>query len=279
MKHTTLGRQDFRLIRQEGLIYVDKTDALCAIARRGGVRFISRPRRFGRSLAIGTLDALFRGDRELFTGLWAERNWDWTQKSPVLRFSFVMADYRSSGLRESIERRITRLAEECGVTLEKEGNASRFRELIGKLYDREGPVVVLVDEYDKPLIDYVDDLPTAQRNGATLREFYSGLQGLEEKLRLVFLTGVSKFYFNHIFSGLNALDLSAQPEYGTAFGYTQEELERYFAEHIQAAAGEFGGREALLAKMEEWFGGYCWGGSSRVYAPHSVMTFLRQRRF
>ena len=280
MEKLPLGLQDFGGLRRGGFLYVDKTEDIFRLATGGKYYFLSRPRRFGKSLLVSTLSALFRGERALFEGLWVEPHWDWQQRHPVIHLGFSSMGYREIGLTRAIAARLEEIAAHHGLTLRAEGNTLRFRELIEQLSRAHGRVVVLIDEYDKPILDYLDDLPRARAHREELKSFYSVLKDADAHLRFVLLTGVSKFSRVSIFSELNNLtDLTLHPDYTTLLGYTQPELEHFFADRLEALAPRFGGRASLLNEIKRWYNGYSWDGEHYVYNPYSVLSFFDQRRF
>jgi hypothetical protein len=282
-KKLPLGLQDFRGIIEDGYKYVDKTRYLYALATTGKYFFLSRPRRFGKSITVSTLHELYSGSRELFQGLWIEDKWDWNKKHPVLRLSLTSIGFQSIGLRPALLQEISLIAEAQGITLKSEGLAARFRELIGAMAAGGHKTVVLVDEYDAPILHYLGTkLEQAVENREILREFYTVLKDCDTLLELVFLTGVSKFSKTGIFSGLNNLvDLSMHPAFATMLGYTQEELESNFSEEIEAAAVALQlPRAQLLDKMREWYNGYRFEEHApRVYNPVSVNNFFSRNKF
>ena len=275
-----VGLQSFQVIRTGGYLYVDKTALLHRLVTEGKYYFLSRPRRFGKSLTVSTLAELFRGQRDLFTGLWIDDQWDWTQTNPIIHLSLNSLGYKEIGLEKALALRLNKIAAQYGFSLQSEANSLRFQELIEQLHRSFGPAVVLIDEYDKPIIDYLDDLPRAEHHRDLLKSFYSVLKDADPHLRLVLLTGVSKFSQVSIFSELNNLaDLTLHPEYATLLGYTQAELEHYFAERLSELAPHFGGKDALLHRIKEWYNGYSWDGVNYVYNPFSVLSFFSQKQF
>jgi PAS domain-containing protein len=282
-KKLPLGLQDFRKIIENGFLYVDKTEYVFRIASNPGAYFLSRPRRFGKSITVAILHELYSGSRELFQGLWIEDKWDWNKKHPVLRLSLTSIGFQSIGLRPALLQEISLIAEAQGITLKSEGLAARFRELIGAMAAGGHKTVVLVDEYDAPILHYLGTkLEQAVENREVLREFYTVLKDCDTLLELVFLTGVSKFSKTGIFSGLNNLvDLSMHPAFATMLGYTQEELESNFSEEIEAAAVALQlPRPQLLDKMREWYNGYRFEEHApRVYNPVSVNNFFSRNKF
>jgi len=281
-KKLPLGLQDFRKIIENGFLYVDKTAYLYQLAANPGAYFLSRPRHFGKSITIATLHELYNDSRELFDGLWIQDKWDWSRKNPVLRISFTAISYQSIGLRDAIEQELRLIATQHNLALHARGVGAQFRELIAQM-SVNGKVVVLIDEYDAPIIHYLGkDLEQAKENREILKELYTVLKDADPLLELVFLTGVSKFSKTGIFSGLNNLtDLTMHPEYATMLGYTQAELEHNFPEEIEAAAQAQGRtREALLEEMRSWYNGYRFHyQGEKVYNPVSVNLFFDRKEF
>lgn len=277
-----LGLQDFRKIIEHHLLYVDKTPYLYQMTAQPGAYFLSRPRRFGKSITIATLQELYSGSRELFKGLWIEDKWDWNKKHPVIRISFKDINFEQRGLESPLADRMEEIAARYGVVLKAPTARDRFRELATTL-SQTAKVVVLIDEYDAPITHYLGkELPQAIENRDFLRGFYSVLKEADHLLEFVFITGVSKFSKVGIFSGLNNLqDLTFHPQYATMLGYTQEELEHNFENHIAAAAAKMGlGREAFMAKVKDWYNGYRFEESAEtVYNPVSLNSFFNVGKF
>jgi hypothetical protein len=278
LQELPLSKQSFRAIRSEGFLYVDKTEYIWRMARVSKQYFLSRPRRFGKSLTCETLQSLFLGQKQLFEGLWIYDNWDWSKEYPVLHIRFNKIGYLENGLVFALNDLINDFAKEHGITLEKEGYSQRFKELITKLWTEGRGVVVLVDEYDKPLIDYLnqDDLHTAKENQQILKTFYSVLKGSEDYLRFLLITGVSKFSRVSVFSDLNHLtDISMHQHFVALTGYTQQEVENNFNPHLLDAAMKEGlDVPTLIQKIKIWYDGYTWDGKTHVYNPFSFMSFL-----
>ena len=280
MEKLPIGLQNFSKLRDSQYLYVDKTEYLYRLTQTSGYYFLSRPRRFGKSLLVSTLAALFRGEEAVFNNLWIKNRWDWTQKNPVIHLSMSSLGYRDIGLTKALALRLDKIAASFGLTLTTEGNTLRFQELIEQLSAQQGQVVVLVDEYDKPIIDFLDDLPQAYRHRDELKSFYSVLKDADPYLRMVLLTGVSKFSRVSIFSELNNLqDLTLHPDYATMLGYTQAELRHSFNERLDQLAPRFGDRAALERRIKEWYNGYTWDGEHYVYNPFSILSFFSQRQF
>ncbi|MEY4977985.1 MAG: hypothetical protein RLZZ352_255, partial [Pseudomonadota bacterium] len=226
-KRLPIGRQTLSLLLQEGCYYADKTGYAVDLAQTGNYYFLSRPRRFGKSLLLDTFKELFQGNAALFKGLAAETRWDWSQQHPVIRISFSDGVLQSrAGLDAAIRDllRINRMALQLPepADLAPDYLAGNLRELIVQAHQMSGQrVVVLIDEYDKPILDNITHRERATDMREGLKNLYSVLKGADEHLRFVFITGVSKFSKVSLFSGLNNLeDITISPRYSALCGYT-----------------------------------------------------------
>ncbi|MCJ8272516.1 MAG: AAA family ATPase, partial [Psychrosphaera sp.] len=222
-----LGTQTFSKIIEDQLLYVDKTAIIGELLRGGSVYFLSRPRRFGKSLLISTLDALFSGRKELFEGLAiADTDYDFVTY-PVMKLEFAKDEFNTAdNLRSYISNTINRMARRYNIELIEETYNQRFDELLGKLYEQTGQkVVVLIDEYDKPILNNLKNKPVLDEIKQVMSAFYGAIKSMDEYLRFVFITGVSKFAKVSIFSGMNSLtDLTMHKRYATLCGITEQEL-------------------------------------------------------
>ncbi len=276
LPHLPIGIQNFEKLRTEGLLYIDKTRQIHQLLNAAGYYFLSRPRRFGKSLTLSTIRAIFEGKRELFKGLWIEDQWDWSQVHPVIHLSFSSIGYRTLGLEAAIEAELQAISTRWGIVLYETRIDRQFEELIQQLSQRDGRVVLLIDEYDKPLIDYLDDIPLAKTNQQVMKTFYSVIKDSDAYLQFLLITGVSKFSKVSIFSDLNNLkDLTIDRHYAALTGYTQTELEHHF-EPYMSEVEEYQGlsRAELLEQIREWYNGYSWDGRTRVYNPFSILNFF-----
>ncbi len=269
-KYYPVGIQDFDKLRSQNYVYVDKTTYVWQMAERGGYYFLSRPRRFGKSLLVSTLEYLFRGRKELFEGLYIADKWDWTQTNPVIKISFSNIGHKDLGLYEAISRSLDQTAQKYNIELQADFNAGQFNELIIKLATQYGKVVILIDEYDKPIIDYLGTndagMAKAIENRDILKSFYSILKDADQYLKMVFITGVSKFSKVSIFSDLNNLsELSIDDRFGGICGITQTELDSYFKEELTIFDPN---------KIKKWYNGYHWGLGESVYNPFSLLNFF-----
>jgi Predicted AAA-ATPase/PD-(D/E)XK nuclease superfamily len=272
-----VGQQYFKSIIKGKAIYIDKTEYiydLCHPIDKG--YFLSRPRRFGKSLTLDTIAELFSGNKELFKGLWIEDKWDWSDTYPIIRMSLDSIGHKI-GLEKALVKNLNKIARPFGVSLENTNAGLAFEELIEAVVEKTGKqVVILIDEYDRPIIDYIDpyNLSKANEQRDILKDFFSILKDASNHIRLLFITGVSKFARVSIFSDLNHLiDLTLDPQYVALCGYTQAELEHYFAPYFNVMPPE------TLEKMKLWYNGYSWDGETFVYNPFSVLKFFWQKKY
>ncbi len=284
MQVLPLGIQTFSEIIERDNLYVDKTQHIHALLGAGKYFFLSRPRRFGKSLLLSTIKSIYLGRKDLFKGLWIENKWDWEQVHPVIHLGFSSMGYREIGLEAAISRRIQEQARDLNIRLTVEGASGLFYELIQKTAKQYGnKVVLLIDEYDKPLIDYLapEEIEQAKTNQQILKAFYSVIKDSDVYLEFLLITGVSKFSKVSIFSELNNLrDISLKPAYADLVGITQQEMEQNFEPFLREAELAFQiNRPELLAKIKEWYNGYSWNGETSLYNPWSLMSFMETRIF
>ena len=273
MQKLPIGIYTFSEIITEGYYYVDKTYYIYQLAQAGKYYFLSRPRRFGKSLFLDTLKCAFEGREELFKGLYLENNWDFEKAYPVLCFSLGRG--RVSSLEElntNILSMLDAQAEKQGIECKNELVANRFAELIQKVYAKTGRrVVILIDEYDKPILDNLEDGQKAEQMRDGLMNFYSVIKDSDCYIEFCFITGVSKFSRVSIFSDLNNLeDISLDSRMGAICGYTQSELENTFAERLPGVD---------LDELATWYNGYNFMGEENVYNPFDVLLFFRENKF
>jgi len=280
MRKYPIGLQSFKDIREDKYLYVDKTSLIHALIESGKYFFLSRPRRFGKSLLLSTIKEIFSGKKELFRGLWIEDQWHWERKHPVIHLRFSKMPYELIGLELAISQELDRLAKELGYSLEETNIKDKFTELIRKAASRE-KVVILVDEYDKPIVDFLDEIPKAEENRAIFRSFYSVLKDADEYIRFLLITGVSRFSKVSIFSGLNNIeDISLSEPMNDLVGITQAELESNFEPELEALAKKFGVEyKEILEETKYWYNGYSWTGPHTLYNPFSLLLLFKQQRF
>ncbi len=269
MKKLPIGIQTFSKIIENDFVYVDKTEiALRLIKDGGGYYFLSRPRRFGKSLFLDTLKEIFEGNKELFKGLYIYDKWDWEDRYPVLRISL------GSGVNKTQEQLNDHLSwvmedaeRDLGIKCNRDSNAKKcFKELLIAAYNKFGKkVVILIDEYDKPILDNITDRETAEVMRDVMKDFYGVIKDNDVYIRLVFITGVSKFSKMNLFSGLNNLaDITLNPNYGEICGYTHKDLLQVFNEHLEGVD---------LEDVRQWYNGYNYF-ANKVYNPFDILLFI-----
>ncbi len=282
MKKLPLGIQTFSKLIKNDCLYVDKTRHIAELIQAGDYLFLSRPRRFGKSLLVSTLSEIFAGNKELFQGLYIYDKIKW-QPHPVIVIDFNGISFNDEEvLKASLSSFLDNVADEHEIVLSKTFVKEKFAELIKKIAKKtHQKVVILIDEYDKPIVNYIEDIKKAAKNREILRDFFGVLKYSDAFLRFVFLTGVSKFARVSIFSDLNNLrDITLSPQFATLLGYTQNELETYFAQHIQTLCFELGIKKApLLAQIKTWYNGYSWDAKHQLYNPFSILNLFAERRF
>ena len=277
MKKLPIGKQDFESLINGNYVYVDKTEIIYNLISSGSVYFLSRPRRFGKSLLVSTLKEIFSGNKELFKGLWIYDKHTF-KKHPIIHIDFSEISKRDIPLKEAIIGALNKIAAENGVAISDKDCGQSFNELIKELSKSE-KVVILIDEYDKPIIDYMTQIDTAIAHRDILKNFYSVLKPNDEHIEFLFITGVSKFSKVSIFSDLNHLhDISMHEKYTTLTGYTLEELNTYFKEEIELLKIRFDAGD-VMEKIKLWYNGYSWDGIQFVYNPFSMLNFFSQQRF
>ncbi len=268
-----IGIQTFREIREQNHYYVDKTAYMRQLVDGGKHYFLSRPRRFGKSLLLDTLKDLFEGNAPLFEGLDIYDHWDWSVRYPVVRIDFSNGDY---GLPDHLQANVMEqlAAIECRerVTSEYATAPGRFAHLIEALHRQTGrPVVVLIDEYDKPILDALEESDIARANRDFLRGLYATIKDNDAHIAFVFLTGVSKFSKVSLFSGLNNLkDITLDARYSALCGYTDADLDTVFAPELPGLDRD---------EIRRWYNGYSWLGEDKVYNPFDILLLFDRRRF
>ncbi len=270
LKKLPIGISTFSRIIEENYLYIDKTKEAYELIDDYKYAFLSRPRRFGKSLFIDTLQEIFEGNKRLFEGLYIYNKWDFEDKYPVIKIGFG-GDLRS---KEEVHHTIYELLKENQKRLEIEcefqkNPSSCFRELIQKAYEKyQKPVVILIDEYDKPIIDNLDQMEVAKVNREILKSLYVIMKDNDRYIKFAFLTGVSKFSKASIFSGLNNLeDISLTPKFGTVCGYTQKDIETTFLPYLEGVD---------LEELQKWYNGYNFL-NDRVYNPFDILLFIKNR--
>ncbi|WP_129409844.1 ATP-binding protein [Marinitoga lauensis] len=280
MKKLPIGVQDYKKIIEGNYVYVDKTKYIYDLISSEVPIFLSRPRRFGKSLTVSTLYYIFKGEKELFKDTYIYDKWDF-KEYPIIRINLLdVATDNEERMKKSLTKILKLEAERNGVNIEEEDYKFAFNELIIKL-SKKGKVVILVDEYEKPILDNINNKEKAERYREILRDFYVSIKSKDEYIKFVFLTGITKFTKTGVFSALNNLnDISLNKKYSQMLGYTQEELEHYFKEHIKETSKEMGiSEEELLKGLKEYYNGFSFDGEHYVYNPFSILKFFEEKEF
>lgn len=271
-KQLPIGIQTLSKIREGNYYYIDKTELALSLINNGTHYFLSRPRRFGKSLFIDTLKEIFEGNQKLFKGLAIDSQWDWSVKYPVLRLSFGSGQFSiKENLQQQVEEQLRELEKSAGLEPDSISCSGRLKELIKHLAQQAGqPVVVLIDEYDKPMLDALEQPEIAKANRDFLRGFYATIKDYDAHIRFSFLTGVSKFSKVSLFSGLNNLnDITLDRRYSSLCGYTDDDIDQVFAPELEGLD-----RQAI----RDWYNGYHWLGEG-VYNPFDILQLFDKREF
>ena len=279
-----IGIQSFEEIRNGGFVYVDKTALIYRLAASGQYYFLSRPRRFGKSLLVSTMETYFSGRKELFEGLAMESlEKDWTEY-PVLHLDLTGSSYTDiSHLKVSLDQHLRKWESLYDVTPMSEEVSSRFKDIIDAAYRKTGQkVVILIDEYEKPIIDNIDNPELMEQFRRELQGFYSVIKGKDNAIRFAFLTGVTKLGKMSIFSGLNNLnDISMDPRYADICGITEDELKSTFGESVEelARANELS-VDDCYKKLAQMYDGYHFTENSvGIYNPFSLLNTFNSGKF
>ncbi|MCE0733724.1 ATP-binding protein [Halomonas sp. G15] len=275
-KRLPIGIQTFSEIIEGGYYYVDKTPVIERLVQQNKYYFLSRPRHFGKSLLLDTLHCLFEGRQDLFAGLYIHDRWDWEQTHPVVRLSFGSRVMRN---REELDARIRHQLRKSREHLDlpttpKADIPGEFSDLLELAHQATGqPVVVLIDEYDKPILDNIIDPERARELREGLKNLYSVLKDTDPHLHLVLITGVSKFSKVSLFSGLNNLnDITLDAPFSTICGYTDDDIDTVFAPELPGLDRD---------TIRTWYNGYRWGDAevASVYTPFDVLLLFQKREF
>ena len=267
-----IGIQTFREIREENYYYVDKTALMQRLIDEGKHYFLSRPRRFGKSLFLDTLKELFEGNEPLFEGLHIHDHWDWSVRHPVLRLDFGSGNFKEPGyVQANVMTQLHTIAEDAGIASHYDTAPECFGDLIRVLHRQVGQrVVVLVDEYDKPILDALEVPEVARANRDFLHGLYSTIKSNDAHVKFTFLTGVSKFSKVSLFSGLNNLkDITLDVRYSAICGYTDADLDTVFAPELPGLDRD---------EIRRWYNGYSWLGEE-VYNPFDILLLFDKRQF
>ena len=273
-----IGMSGFSSIRSMNLIYVDKTDLIYTMLEESSRIFFARPRRFGKSLLVSTLEELFSGHAEHFKNLKIEKLWTDTEKYRVVHidFSFIMLESTTEAMQTYFDEMLMMDFAKAGFTYNKDDFISPLGQLSSWLGKQDGDIVLLVDEYDSPLTENLENEELFSYAKRLLSEFFAVVKFRDNAFRLVFVTGIAKF--GRDLTSMNQLvDISMKSRYGTLLGFTEDELEQYFGWFLdRSAQARHESVQELLYDMREMYGGWCFDdeAKARVYAPWSVLNFL-----
>ena len=269
-----IGIQSFRRLRERDCYYVDKTPHIKRLLDMGDHYFLSRPRRFGKSLLVDTLRELFEGNEPLFRGLDIHQGWDWSVRHPVVRLSFDGSYSEPGNLHSNVISQLAMIEQDAGLDRAPSARTGpdRLQSLLRRLHRATGQrVAVLVDEYDKPILDVIDRPEMAMANRDYLRGLYGIIKGSADDVRFTFVTGVSMFSRVSLFSGLNNLrNISLDPNYASICGYTDGDLDRVFAPELPGLDRD---------EVRAWYNGYHWLGDERLYNPFDLLLLFETRNF
>ena len=270
LKNLPLGISTLSKLLENNCIYVDKTEYAYNLTSQSGAFFLSRPRRFGKSLFVDTLKEIFEGNQKLFEGLYIYDKWDWSKKYPVIKLDFAAGGGKS---KEELDLRLSALLQQnkdrLGVHYDSLDLEDNFSKLISEVASKYGQrVVVLVDEYDKPMLDNLKEPLVAAEIRDALKGFYGVLKEQDANLQFVFMTGVTKFSKVSLFSGVNQLkDITISKSYSSICGYTDNDLQERFSEYLAGSDPE---------EVKKWYNGYSWTGFDTVYNPYDILLFLSE---
>lgn len=268
-----IGIQSFRDLREGGYYYVDKTDYALSLVTSGKHYFLSRPRRFGKSLFVDTLENLFEGNETLFKGLAIHERWDWSVKSPVIRLDFAHGDFTLPDyLNSNVLAQLEEIAMQADIAIKYDTAFERFKYVIDELKRQRGQqVAVLIDEYDKPIVDALSNQDLARKHRNYLRGLYSVLKSADNSIRFSLITGISKFSKVSLFSSLNNLkDITLNPNYANICGYTELDLDTTFKLELSGLDRD---------EIRDWYKGYSWLGEERVYNPYDILFLFDTHNF
>jgi hypothetical protein len=281
-KKLPIGIQAFSVLREEDYLYIDKTEFIYKMKSSGKVYFLSRPRRFGKSLLVSTLDELFSGRKELFEGLYIYDKWDWTKQFPVIRIDWTRINHSTPDeMKNGMCRYLRNIALRYQITIKGDTPIDCFDELIFTLNrTTKQKVVILIDEYDKPITSHLNSVHFEVMRD-DVHNFYQVMKGSDDAIEFIFITGVSKFSGLAVFSALNnPEDITMDSDYAAICGYTQEELESYFADYFDDLTENINmNRNEVLDEIKVWYNGYSWDGKTPIYNPVSTLLLFKKRDF
>ena len=283
-KKLSTGVQNIQDFVRENMIYVDKTEKIYELMQLGKHNFIVRPRRFGKSLLLDTIAAIYEGSKEQFQGTWVYDNIDWAAETrPTLRIDFTLIESDACSLEQGLQAYLQPITEDLGLNLTGSSAKDMFKRIIEHL-GKTKPIAILIDEYEMAVTDLVGkDEAKLEQHIFTLKKFYGTMKGSGRYIHRTYITGVTKIGQIGILSDLNMLsDLTLDERFTTLLGYTEAELRYYYAEYITEAARRYDCSEAdILGQIKHHYNGYSWDGKAenRVYNPFSIVNFFQSFQF
>ncbi len=271
LKKLPIGIQTFSEIINENMLYIDKTESIYNLLNNYKYVFLSRPRRFGKSLLMDTIHELYEGNENLFKGLYIEDKWDWDTQYPVIKISFNGGVYNKEELEKDLTEQLSLIYKNFGIKHNKnEAVKFQFSDLIIKAKEKFGNnVVILIDEYDKPLLDNLHKIEQAKIVRDGLKDFYTQIKDNDRNIKYAMLTGVSKFAKVSLFSGANNFkDISLQKRYSDICGYTQNDLETVFKDYL---------KDVDMLLLKKWYDGFKFNGDD-LYNPYDIMLFIKNNK-
>lgn len=284
MKRLAIGTQSFEKLINNDSLYIDKSRQIYQLVTEGNSYFLSRPRRFGKSLLLSTLESLFSGEKELFKDLWiAKSDYNW-KKFPVIKINMPScASINSENSLDSIlQGKLQRIACKHGIELKAMPAAQMLENFILSLSAKGQKVVILIDDYDRAIVDHIGNPETLQINRVILKDFYSVLRELDEHIHFSMLVGITNLARVSLFSNFSNLnDISLHKGYGSILGFTHEELLSSFNIYLNEIGLHLSlGRDTLMENIHKWYGSYRFGDSSQqVYNPWSILKLMHEQEF
>ena len=283
-KKLSIGVQTIQDFSRENMIYVDKTEKIHELMQLGKYNFIVRPRRFGKSLLLDTVAAIYEGSKEQFKDTWIYDKIDWAAETrPTLRIDFTSIKYGVNSLEKGLYNYLSPIAKKLKISVRNLDGQELFKQIIETL-GKDVPIVILIDEYEMAVTDFVGlNEVKLQENIFTLKKFYGTMKGMSRYIHRSYITGVSKIGQIGILSDLNMLnDLTLDERFTTLFGYTETELRYYYSDYITLGAQKYNMSEAeFLGHIKHHYNGYSWDGidDNRVYNPFSIVNFFQSLQF
>ena len=273
-----IGIQDFKQLREGGFVYIDKTDLALQLIELGQPLFLTRPRRFGKSLLLSVMKYAFLGEKHLFEGLHIYDKYDF-KPFPVLHLDFsIIGRLRDDDFANNFLVQIQEFCRKNQFPEQKNDVAEQFRCFLLFLKENNQKLVLIIDEYDKPLVDNLDDIPTARRNQVILRNFYEVVKSQGTDIQFTMITGITKFSQLSLFSSMNQLrDISLDKHFATVCGYTQQEIDSYFPKFYTNIHEEHPDKDLDFIKdnIKQWYNGHNFGGKERVYNPFAILNIAQ----